>query len=193
MRFIEERDYKRNHLRAPYRENILYVDDDFVFKAHTLNISEGGMLLDLIPHFPDENTEVPLMIALPQFPYFKNFTIQKLRAFSADMFATKIIRLKCKMVRKIGVKSKVDHAFTSRVGVKFTEINPMEKKLIADYVNVFSSNLIYLQVLIDSMYADKSNLEKIRLLSKILNYEDDLKISQLRKDVQHDYISLQWL
>jgi c-di-GMP-binding flagellar brake protein YcgR len=193
MRFIEERDYKRSHLRAPYKEHVLYVDDNFVFKAHTLNISEGGMLLDLIPHFPDEETEVPLMISLPQYPYFKNFTLQKLKSFSKDMFTTKVVRLKCKMVRKFGIQSKVDHAFTSRVGVRFTDIKPMEKKLIADYVNVFSSNLIYLQVLIDSMYADKSNLEKIRLLSQILNYEEDIKISQLRRDVQQDYISLQWL
>lgn len=193
MRFIEERDYKRTYLRAPYRQEVLYVDDDFVFKAKTLNISEGGMLLDQIPHFPDESTEVPLMIKLPQYPYFKNFTLEKLKSFNADMFNSKVIRLKCRMVRKIGVKSKVDHAFVSRVGVKFTEIGPREKKLINDYVNVFSSNLIYLQVLIDSMYADKNNLEKIRLLSEILNYSPETKISQLRKDVQHDYISLQWL
>lgn len=193
MRFIEERDYKRTHLRAPYKEHVLYLDDDFVFKAQTMNISEGGMLLDLIPHFPDEETEVPLMIPLPQYPYFKNFNLEKLKSFSPDMFATKVVRLKCKMVRKFGIKSKVDHAFTSRVAVRFTEINPMEKKLIADYVNVFSSNLIYLQVLIDSMYADKSNLERIRLLSDILGYDIDCKVSQLRKDVQHDYISLQWL
>ena len=193
MRFIEERDYKRSYLRAPYRQEVLYVDDDFVFKAKTLNISEGGMLLDQIPHFPDETTEVALMIKLPQFPYFKNFTIQKLRTFNADMFSSKVVRLKCKMVRKIGIKSKVDQAFVSRVGVKFTDIGPREKKLINDYVNVFSSNLIYLQVLIDSMYAEKNNLEKIRLLSDILNYDPDWKVSQLRKVVQHDYISLQWL
>lgn len=193
MRFIEERDYKRTYLRAPYRQEVLYVDDDFVFKAKTLNISEGGMLLDQIPHFPDESTEVPLMIKLPQYPYLKNFTLEKLKSFNADMFNSKVIRLKCRMVRKIGVKSKVDHAFVSRVGVKFTEIGPREKKLINDYVNVFSSNLIYLQVLIDSMYADKNNLEKIRLLSEILSYSPETKISQLRKDVQHDYISLQWL
>ena len=71
---FSQRDYQRKHLRAPYKEPVLYVDDNFVFKASTLNISEGGLLLDQIPHFPEDEDEVPIMLSLPQFPYFKNFS-----------------------------------------------------------------------------------------------------------------------
>lgn len=193
MSIVAERDYQRKHLRAPYKEPILYVDDDFVFKAHTLNISEGGVLLDQIPHFPEKDIEVPLMIALPQFPYFKNFSLEKLHEFSSDIFPKKVVRLKCKVVRKIGIKSKVDEAFVSRVAVSFTEISPPAKKIIKEYVDVFASNLIYLQVLIDNIHTEEKNLEKIRTLANILHYDAEMKIAQLRKDVQHDYISLQWL
>lgn len=187
-----ERGYQRIHLRAPYKESVLFVHENFVFKAHTLNISEGGMLLDQIPQFP-QGEDVSLMISLPQFPYFKNFTLEKLKNFTNDLFPKKVVRLKCEVVRKIGIKSQVDEVFTSRIGVKFTEIDSMTQKKIAEYVNVFASNLIYLQVLIDSINADEQNLEKIRLLSTLLGYEKEIKVAQLRKDVMHDYQSLQWL
>ena len=191
--FVEKKDYQRTFLRAPYKEAILYIDDNFVFKASSLNISEGGLLLDQVPHFPEESEDVPIIISLPQFPYLKNYTVEKLHSFSEDIFIKKVIRLKCRMVRKIGVKSKVDEVFTSQIGLKFTEVDPVAQKLICDYVNVFASNIIYLQVLIDSLHADKKNLERIRLLSNILSYEPGIKIAQLHKKVQHDYKSLQWL
>ena len=191
--FVEKRDYQRTYLRAPYKEPVIYIDDNFVFKATTLNISEGGLLVDQVPHFPEDSEDVPLMISLPQFPYFKNFTLEKLSSFSADIFPKKVIRLKCKLVRKIGVESKVDEVFASKVALKFTDINPVAKKLIQEYVNVFASNIIYLQVLIDSLHADKKNIEKIRLLCDILKYDPDTKIANLYKIVQHDYKSLQWL
>lgn len=187
-----QRGYQRIHLRAPYKESALFVCDDYVFRAHTLNISEGGMLLDQIPKFP-EGEYVPLMLALPQFPYFKNFSLAKLENFVGDLFPKKVVRLKCQVVRRVGVKSEVDQVFTSRIGVKFTQMDPLIQKTIADYVSVFASNLIYLQVLIDSLHADEQNLLKIRALSVILGYSKNEKIAQLRKDVMHDYQSLQWL
>jgi hypothetical protein len=191
--FVEKKDYQRTFLRAPYKEPILYIDDNFVFKASSLNLSEGGLLLDQVPHFPEESEDVPIILSLPQFPYLKNYTLEKLHSFSADIFPKKVIRLKCKMVRKIGIKSRVDEVFTSQIGLKFTDVDPLGQKVIQEYVNVFASNIIYLQVLIDSLHADKKNLEKIRLLSNILNYDSSMKIAKLHKTVQHDYKSLQWL
>ena len=191
--FTKKRDYQRTFLRAPYTEKVLYVDDGFVFKASTLNISEGGMLLDQVPHFPGENENVPLMISLRQFPYFKNFTLDRLEGYSEDMFPKNVIRIRSQMVRKIGIESKTDEVFTSRIGLKFTEVDHDAAVAIKEYVTVFSSNLIYLQVLIDSLNTDQSNLRKVRILSGILGYDDDMKISLLHKKVQHDYKSLQWL
>jgi len=191
--FVKKKDYQRTHLRAPYKEPILFKDKEFVFRASTLNLSEGGMLLDQVPYFPEDAERISVMIALPQLPYFKNFSLEKLQSFSSDMFPKKIIRLKCQMVRKIGIESKVDEVFMSRIGLRFLDVNPLDNKLIQDYVNIFSSNLIYLQVLIDSLHSDKKNLEKIRALCAILNYDPDMKLATLHKTVQHDYKSLQWL
>lgn len=190
---FSQRDYQRKHLRAPYKEPVLYVDDNFVFKASTLNISEGGLLLDQIPHFPEDEDEVPIMLSLPQFPYFKNFSLEKLHNFSSDIFPKKVVRVKAQMVRKIGMESKADEVFVSRIGLRFTEVSAQAQKQIFDYVNVFASNLIYLQMLIDTIHANEKNLEKIRALSEILQYPVDMKIAQLYKQVQHDYRSLQWL
>ena len=60
-------------------------------------------------------------------------------------------------------------------------------------MDVFASNLIYLQVLIDNISSEEQGLEKVRALSGILNYDPEMKISQLRRDVHQDYLSLQWL
>ena len=53
-----------------------------MFKARTLNVSEGGMLLDQIPHFPEEEN-INLMVSLPQFPFFKNYNLEKLKSFNS--------------------------------------------------------------------------------------------------------------
>lgn len=186
------RTYQRKYLRAPFKENVLYVDDNFVFKANSLNISEGGMLLDKVGHFP-ENSELQFMVNLPQYPLFKNYTLERIQVYSTENLQFKTIRFQAKLVRKIGVDSKVDGLFTSRIGLQITDIDHIDQEKISHYVDNFSSNLIFLQVLIDSINSDKNNIIKIRALSKILGYASDLKISYLRKIVEHDYKSLQWL
>jgi len=150
------------------------------------------MLLDQVGHFP-ENSVLSFMVNLPQFPLFKNFTLERMQSYSLDNLAYKTIRFEARLVRKIGVDTKVDGLFTSRIGLQIEEITPFDKAKISNYVDNFSSNLIYLQVLIDSINSDKKNIAKIRILSKVLGYVSDLKISYLRKIVEHDYKSLQWL
>ena len=76
MMDYEARGYQRRYLRAPYKHDILYVDQDFIHKGQALNISEGGMLLDRVGHFPETN-EVLFMVKLPQFPLFKNCEVKK--------------------------------------------------------------------------------------------------------------------
>lgn len=191
--FQKERDYRRKHLRAPFKFEVLFEDDSFVHKARALNISEGGILLDRVPHFP-ANEYVPLMLSLAQYPYLKNYSLEKLKGFDLDLFSSKVIRVKAKMVRRIGETSEVDNVFSgAKVGLSFTDVDQYTQKMIADYVDVFASNLIYLQVLIDSLHADEKNLEKIRVLGEILGYSPSLKLSVLRKTLGLDYQSLQWL
>lgn len=188
----KERGYRRQHLRAPFHFNTLYADQGFVFKAKCLNISEGGMLMDQIPYFPDHD-RVPLMLSIPQFPSFKNFNYQKLRDFSFDLFPKKVVRLKCQVVRKFGIESDVDQIMASRVGVSFTDIDPVRSKIIAEYVEGFLSNITHLLAMIDSVNYDEQALPKIRELASLLGYNRDIKISTLRKIISQEYLSLQWL
>ena len=188
----QSRTYQRKYLRAPYRGQVLFSENDYVFKANSLNISEGGMLLDNVGHFPDAKS-LSFMICLPHHPLFKNYNLNKILDYENEFTPHETIRFEAKMVRKIGIDSKVDGMFQSRIGVEIQDINPVDQAKISDYVDVFSSNLIYLQVLIDSINSDKNNLAKIRRVSSILGYAGPLKISYMRKIVEHDYKSLQLL
>ena len=57
----EDDNYTREHIRAPLMTTVLYVDEGYVFKAKTLNISLGGILIEELPHFPD-NDEIQIML-----------------------------------------------------------------------------------------------------------------------------------
>lgn len=193
MNLITDRDYQRLYLRAPYKERVLYKDNDFVFHAKSLNISEGGLLMDEIPHFPEVGEICSLMLAIPSYPYFKNYTFEKLKEHNNDLLSLSIIKVRGEVVRKLGIDSVIDQLFLSRVGIRFESLGGSDKKIISNYVDVFASNLIYLQVLLDNIEHNKENLEKIRLISHYLGYDDQEKLSLLSKQISHDYQSLQWL
>ena len=151
------------------------------------------MLLDQVPHFPEPGHSAPLMISLPQYPLFKNFSLERLKSFNDEILRPKVVRLNCEVIRKFGESNSIDEVFSTKVGAKFLDLDTATKKAISSYVDVFAGNLIYLQILLDNMNSDDEGLEKVRELSKILNYDPDMKISQLRKEIHHDYKSLQWL
>jgi hypothetical protein len=184
--------YKRSHLRAPCFTTILFEDGGYIFKATTLNISEGGMLVKDLPTFPN-GENVPMMIRLPQYPSLLNFNLEKLRNYSNELFPAKIIRIKGQMVRKSASQSAVDDVFLSRIGLKFTLISKEDQKVISDYVTVFATNILHLQNLLESVNSNEESLEKSRLLAGILGYDSRLKISQLRSTISLDYQSLSLL
>lgn len=189
---MQDRGYQRKYLRAPYSEEILFSDRNFVFKARALNISESGLLLDFVGHFPKE-THSPFLLKLPGLPKLQNFNLAKLEHYSAELYKPVFVRFMATMVRSIqaSLNKKID--IRSEVGLRIDEICPVNQKKIATYVESFASNLIHLQVLIDTLDADKNNILKARRLSEILGYESGLKMSLLRIKVEHDYKSLQWL
>ncbi len=188
----ERTGYQRRYLRAPFTQDILFVEQNFVFKGKAINISEGGMLLGEVGFFP-ESDSVHFMIRLPQFPLFKNFSSEKVSQYRSELLEAKTVRFKAKMVRKVEIRSKVDELFHSQIGLSILEIKPFDQAKIASYVDVFSSNLIYLLVLLDNINEDRNNLQKIRSLSRLLGYNPFEKISVLRTLIERDYKSLQWL
>lgn len=184
--------YQRKHLRAPFKEVVLYADGPYVFKASTLNISEGGILIDQLPSFP-ESSEVALLLALPELPQLKNFGLLKMQTFSRELFSKHIVRARAHMVRREELSQNLDNIFRSRFGLEFTHLNPKDQKMINDYVTTFASNLIYLQTLIDSFNTDEETKLRTRTLATILGYSETERIAQLRAQVGQDYKSLQWL
>lgn len=189
---IKSKNYQRRHLRAPFKENILFADGDYVLRARALNISEGGVLLDQLPSFPATD-EVSLLISLPQLPYLKNSTLLKMQTFSKELFGKHVVRASAKMTRREELSQNLDNIFKSRIGLQFSKINAQDQRYIEEYVSTFSSNLIYLQTLIDSFNTDDETKVKSRTLAKILGYTEIERIAQLRSQVTHDYKSLQWL
>lgn len=187
-----KKNYQRRYLRAPYKESVLYADGNYVLKARALNISEGGILLDELPSFP-ETDEVPMMMLIPQFPQLKNFSLIKMQTFSREIFPSHVIRARARLVRREQLSQNLDNLFKARFGLEFTRITPAEQKYIEEFVLTFSSNLIYLQTLIDAFNTDDETKQKVRTLAKILGYTEIEKIAQLRAQVTHDYKSLQWL
>ncbi len=184
--------YERKHLRAPFREPILFEDEGHVYKALGANISEGGIQIHQMPHFPKSEI-VSVMFPLPQFPRFMNYSLERLKSFSQEIFPDKVVNGKIKSVRRMGETSSVDEVFRVRIGVQFIELDPFAQKLIADYVDTFASNVIHLLRLIEDANAFKLSLESARVLAKILRYPDKLKLAELHRRVAHDYVSLQWL
>lgn len=186
------KNYQRRHLRAPFKESILYADGSYVLKARALNISEGGMLVDELPSFPEAD-EVPLMIAIPQLQSLKNFSLLKLQTYSQELFPRHVIRVKARMVRRHELSQNLDNIFKAKFGLEFIRITPLEQKILQDFVSTCASNLIHLQTMIDSFNTDDETKDKVRALAKILGYNNNEKISHLRSIVSQDYKSLQWL
>lgn len=186
-----KKNYQRKFLRAPFKGPVLYADDKFVLKASAINISEGGLLLDELPRFPDQD-EVSLLFSIPQYPNFKNFSLLKIQTFSKEIFSSHVIHAKAKMVRREELSQDLDNLFKSRFGLEFESMEALDQKYLQEYVSNFSSNIIYLQTLIDSFNNDDETKLRTRSLAKILGYDQIEKIALLRARVSHDYKSLQW-
>ena len=117
----------------------------------------------------------------------------KMQNFSKELFPHHVIRAKAKMVRKDQLSQNLDNLFRAKVGLEFIRIAPLEKKYIEEFILTFSSNLVFLQTLIDSFNNDDETKIRVRILARILGYENTEKISQLRSQVTQDYRSLIWI
>jgi hypothetical protein len=184
--------YQRRHLRAPYREDLLFADGPYVLKARAQNISEGGLLLSEIPSFPAAD-EVPVLLAVTKIPSMKNFTLLKLQTFTREIFTRHVIRAKARMVRRQQLAGNLDNLFNVRIGLEFVRIDPADQRCLEEYVGNFAANLILLQTLVDSFNTDEETRLRARSLAQILGYGGTDRIAQLRTEVTADYKGLQWL
>lgn len=183
--------YQRRHLRAPFKEMILYSDGVNLLRGKATNISEGGMLIGELPSIPSKDI-ITIIISLPHVESLKNLSLLQLKTFNSEIFRTDTFSVKARMVRREELSQDVSSIFQTRFGMEFTEIKEKHRKKIETYVSNFSANLITLQTLIDLYNYDEETKKRARALARILGYDEDEKVSTLRALITHDYRSLQW-
>jgi predicted metallopeptidase len=98
-----------------------------------------------------------------------------------------------RIVRKDDLARDISNLFQAKVGMQYVRILPHDKKVIEEYVSTFGINLIHLQTLIDAYNFDEDAKTRTRIVAKLLGYQENTKLSQLRIMIAWDYQSLQWL
>jgi hypothetical protein len=182
--------FQRKHVRAPLRSTCLYVDGEHVFKAKTLNVSEGGLLLSELPHIPDINA-LPMMMAMPVYPKLSTLTLEELKQVNVENLPRKILRVKSRLVRSYEGESNVDKVFINFIGCEFYYTSDEFQNYINEYVDTFARNTVYLLSLFESLNKRSEQLETLRIVAHILGYDRRMKVPLLRAKVLHDYQSLE--
>lgn len=184
--------FQRKHVRAPLRSTCLYVDGEHVFKAKTLNVSEGGLLLSELPHIPEINS-LPMMMAMPVYPKLANLTLEDLKQIDVENLPRKILKVKSRLVRSYEGQTNVDKVFINFIGCEFYYTSEEFREYITEYVETFARNTVYLLSLFESLNKRSEQLETLRYVAHILGYDRRMKIPLLRAKVLHDYQSLESL
>jgi hypothetical protein len=182
--------FKREYLRAPLVTELLYTDQGNVLKAGANNISEGGILLENLPHVPEEDI-MPLMIDLPRYPLFSEMNHTRLMNADNEDLERKIIRIQVKIVRSFDARSDVEAIFIPRIGCEFLKPSVDALETICSYVDTFLSNTIFLLSLFEN--GSKKDIDSIRQVARFLGYKSTEKLVILRQKVLHDYQSLEGL
>ena len=184
---------KRLHLRAPLFSDVLYEDGDYAFKAQTLNISEGEVLLTKLPHVPEIGS-IPMMIGLPQFPYLSTMQVQKVLELDFEKLPRQMIRLRARMVRQMENMTAVEKIFVTMIGLEFVSNSEETISIIKNYVECYAKNTIYLLTLFESRSSKGGDqLQLLRHASSLMGYDSTQKVALLRQKILHDYQSLESL
>lgn len=183
---------QRKFLRAPLKSACLYVDGEHVFKARALNISEGGILLTDLPHFP-EMSSIPLAINLLHYPRLQTLTLDQLKVLNIDEFPRSIMKSEGHMIRTFEGQSNVDKIFVNFIVCEFLNPAAEFRASVFQYVETFSKNAIYLLSLFESLGKRSEQLELLRIVAHVLGYDRRMKIPLLRAKILHDYQSLESL
>lgn len=185
-----EAKFQRQHLRAKLSSDALYVDDENVFKAKTINISEGGVLLSELPHVPEINS-LPVAIKLIEYPKFSSLSYDQILNLNIDDFDNTIIKTKLRMVRSFSNQSNVDKVFVNFIGCEFYNPSNDVKVLINQYVEVYAKNTVYLLNLFEALRTKADLIDVLRHVAFLMGYDRRMKVPLLRAKVLHDYQSLE--
>jgi hypothetical protein len=180
--------FKRIHLRSPLMSSVLYESEGHVHRAMAVNISQGGLLLENLPHVPDIQA-LPLMFPLPLFPLFSQLPADSIKNLRRDDLDVLVIRARARMVRSFEGQSEVDRVFVQKIGCEFVVLSDEDREQVGQYVATFASNIVYLL----SLFQRSSQLDQLRDIAALLGYQREEKIPLLRQKILHDYQSLESL
>jgi hypothetical protein len=181
--------FQRAFLRAPLKTFSLYQDDDYVLKARLINISEGGVLIENLPHIP-EVPAIPLVLDLPHVPDLLSMPSNQILHIKTSELDRDIIRIKARIARQFEAESEVDKLFVKKIGCEFVKADEDERDKIREYVARFTRNIVYL---LNQFESSNKNLSVLRKTAEILGYDGEERVSFLRQKVLHDYQSLESL
>lgn len=183
---------KRKYIRAPFRSVCLYVDGDIVLKARTNNISERGILLSEVPRIPILNP-FPLMLILTEYPRFQSLQFEDLKKMTIDDFPQQVVKVRAQLTRSFEGESGIDKIFNKFIGCELVNLDEKFDKLIKNYVETYTKNIVYLLSLFESLGNKTEQLEALRNIAHFLGHDRRMKIPLLRAKVLHDYQSLESL
>jgi len=182
-----KRVFKHAHLHAPLKVDLLYVDDEYVHAGRTLNISEGGILLDYMPKVP-EIRALPIMLPIVLFPDFTAMSHQELLQLHESQMEKHVMRFRARMVRSFEGMTDLEKIFVTRIGCEFVKPDVIQQKVIADYVAMYARNIVFVLGLFQQ---GQSAIELLRHTAGLLGYNPNEKLNMLRLKVLHDYQSLE--
>ena len=178
--------WKRIYRRAPLRGFILYGDGEYIFKAKTLNIGEGGIGLENFPKVPTAKT-ISLMFSLVQYPPLSDPIKERVDGEYLDILSSHIIRTRASLVRTRNQGSDVDKVFMSKFALQFKSLEEDSQKVVQNYVANMAHNIRYLLGLFERSDPGVENI------ARFLGYPIGDDINLIRATVLHDYQSLESL
>lgn len=183
--------HKRKFLRAPLNSYFLYEDDNFIYKSKLSNISEEGVLIESLPHFPGINI-IAAFLDIPKIPVLDQISLDKIRDLLSVNFEREIHRARIKTLRRSEQTTSVEQIFIKNIGAQIQNVSSALRASIAAYVATYATNLIFLLKLLENPAGDEERIDKIRSVSRVLGYDESAKISLIHQKVLQDYKSLQW-
>ena len=179
-----ENAWKRIYKRAPLQSYILYGDEEYVFKATTLNIGEGGIGLKNLPHLPSI-ASLPIMFSLIHYPLLSDAIKNRVDGGDISHLSSQIIRTQASLVRKSVQQSKMDKVFMTKFAMQFISMKTESQLIIKNYVVTMTHNIRYLLELFERSDPNAINI------ARFLGYTIDDDPNLVRACALHDYQSLE--
>jgi len=180
----------RKHLRVPLSSWFLYEDEGFVYKSRLVNISEGGILIESLPHVPS-HSPVAVMVDIPKLPLLEGLSLSELMELRPYSFEHDLLRAQIETLRRSEMTTPVDQVFARHIAGKWFHPSSQLNQSIRAYVNSFCTNLAALWGYYLKTNGDPDRIKKVRLWANLLGYEGEAKLSFLHQQLQKDYGEIQ--